>query len=305
MVAGLLVLLASAADASIGPRLTVPRADLKESLACSDGFADSKRAPVLLTPAFSSAAESYGWNYIPQLTADGTPFCSISVPDEGYGDLQKTAEHVVYSVRRMSTETGRKVTLLGHQHGALDELWALKFWPGMARSVSDLVALETPFQGTSSSGQCGEGGHCTAALRQITKGSRFLKALRSAPRPKGVRITSITSLDDALITPQPGASRLRKATNIVLQDVCPGRKVDHFAALADAVGYRLYRDARSNRGGASVKRLPADACDEQYMPAADPTFLSFTGLFLLGFYQRNASSEDVEPATAGYARRHK
>ena len=290
------------ADASIGPQLSAPRAALVAGLTCSPDFAGSKKAPVLLTPAFSDANGSYSWNYMPQLAADGIPFCSISTPDGGYGDLQRTAEYVVYAVRRMSTETGRKVTLVGHQHGGLDELWALKFWPGMARSVSDLITLETPHAGTtSSSGLCAGGGHCTAALRQITKGSNFLKALRPAPRPKGVAITSITSLDDALITPQPAASTLRGGTNIVLQDVCPGRKVDHFAALADAVAYRLFRDARSHPGGGSAERLPETACDEQYMPSANPAFLSLTYLFLASFYQRNLTSNDTEPQVAGYA----
>ena len=287
-----------------GPALRVARADLAAGLTCSRGFAKSTKPPVLLTPAFSSAPVSYGWNYIPQLTARGIPFCSISVPDEGYGDLQKTAQHVVYGVRRMSRVTGRKVTLLGHQHGGLDELWALTFWPDVARSVSDLVTLATPHAGTTSStGLCAPGGHCTAALRQITKGSRFLSALRAAPLPKGVAITSISSRNDALIVPQPAASRRKGIHHVLLQRVCPGREVDHFAALADNVAYRLFLDARSHRGPASAARLPANACATQYMPRADPASLSLTGLFLDSFFARNAASNDREPRIAPYARR--
>ena len=297
---------AAAADSrggADGPSLGIARSKLAAALTCSKGFAKSNRAPVLLTPAFSSATLSYGWNYVPQLRADGIPFCSISVPDEGYGDLQKTAEHVVFAVRRMSRVTGRRVTLLGHQHGGLDELWALTFWPDVARSVSDLVTLATPHSGTtSSSGLCAPGGHCTAALRQITKGSRFLAALRAAPLPKGVAITSISSKNDALITPQPAASRRRGIHHVLLQRVCPGREVDHFAALADNVAYRLFLDARSHRGPASVTRLPSKACARRYMPEADPATLSFTGAFLTGFFARNAASNDREPKIAAYAR---
>ncbi len=259
---------------------------------------------MLLTPAFSTATASYGWNYMPQLTADGIPFCSISVTDEGYGDLQKTAEYVVFAVRRMSRVTGRRVTLLGHQHGGLDELWALTFWPDVARSVSDLVTLETPYAGTTSSTPlCAGDGHCTAALRQITKGSRFLSTLRAAPRPKGVAITSISSKTDALIIPQPAASRLRGAHHVLLQRVCPGRSVDHFAALVDNVAYRLFRDARSHAGPGSSARLPAKVCARKFMPAGDSTTLRFTGLFLSSFFERNAASNDREPRIAAYARR--
>lgn len=287
-----------------GPALGIARAKLAAGLKCSPGFAKSRAAPVLLTPAFSSAAASYGWNYIPQLTSDRIPFCSISVPDEGYGDLQRTAEYVVFAVRRMSRVTGHRVTLLGHQHGGLDELWALTFWPDVARSVSDLVSLETPYAGTASSaGLCTGSGHCTAALRQITKGSRFLATLRAAPRPKGVAITSISSKNDALIVPQPAASRLPGSKHVLLQRLCPGREVDHFAALADNVAYRLFRDARSHRGPASPARLRPGVCSTQYMPAADPATLSLTGIFLSGFFARNAASSDREPRIAPYARR--
>jgi hypothetical protein len=43
-----------------------------------------------------------------QLKADRIAFCSISVPDEGYGDLQRTAKYVVFAVRRMARLSGRK-----------------------------------------------------------------------------------------------------------------------------------------------------------------------------------------------------
>ena len=294
---------AAAAGRADGPALGIARAKLAAGLTCGPGFARSERAPVLLTPAFSSDTLSYGWNYMRQLRADGIPFCSISVPDEGYGDLQRTAKFVVFGVRRMARVTGRKVTLLGHQHGGLDEFWALTFWPDVARSVSDLVTLATPYSGTtSSSGLCGPGGHCTAALRQITKGSRFLAALRAAPRPKGVSITSISTKDDALITPQPAASRLPGLRHILLQRKCPGRVVDHFATLADNVAYRLFRDARSHRGPARAARVPDGACARPYMPAADPATLSLTGIFLESFFARNAASDDREPRLDPYAR---
>ena len=256
MCAALCVLVpqAAAAGRPSGPALGIAKSKLAAALTCSPGFAKSKRAPVLLTPAFSSDELSYGWNYFRQLEADRIPFCSISVPDEGYGDLQRTAKFVVFAVRRMSHVSGRKVTLVGHQHGGLDELWALSFWPDVARSVSDLVTLATPLAGTTSSvALCAGDGHCTAALRQITKGSRFLAALRAAPLPRGVAITSISSKDDALITPQPAASRRRGVHHVLLQRICPGRVVDHFAALADNVAYRLFlRRPLASRAGLRV-----------------------------------------------------
>jgi hypothetical protein len=275
---------------------------LAAGLQCSPGLAKARQNPVLLTPAFSDAATSYGWNYLPQLAADGIPACAISVPDDGYGDLQRTAEYVVYAVRLMHAESGRQVVLLGHAHGALDELWALTFWPDVARSVSDLVSLEAPFEGTASShALCAGAGHCTAALRQITKGSRFLAALHAAPLPQGVSITSIASIDDTLITPQPAASHLPGARDLVLQDICPGRVVDHFGSLADSVAYDLFRDASTHPGPADPSRLPGGACNTHFMPAADPAVLGLTSVFLADFVARNAASDDTEPAIRNYA----
>ena len=128
------------------------RSKLAAALTCSPGFAKSKRRPGAADSRVLERHDCRTAGTTPAAEADRIPFCSISVPDEGYGDLQKTAEHVVFAVRRMSRVTGRKVTLLGHQHGGLDELWALTFWPDVARSVSDLVTLATPHAGTTSSG---------------------------------------------------------------------------------------------------------------------------------------------------------
>lgn len=68
---------------------------------------------MLLTPAFPSDEESFGWNYLPQLGPLGIPHCSVTIPDGGFGDLQHAAEYVVLAVRRMSDESGRKVILFG------------------------------------------------------------------------------------------------------------------------------------------------------------------------------------------------
>ena len=118
-------------------------------------------------------------------------------------------------------------------------------------------------------------------------------------------ITSISSKNDALIVPQPAASRRKGIHHVLLQRVCPGREVDHFAALADNVAYRLFLDARSHRGPASAARLPARVCATPYMPAADPATLSLTGLFLNAFFARNAASNDREPRIAAYARQRR
>jgi triacylglycerol lipase len=288
-----------------GPRLSVPPEKLAAAFTCSGDLRRSERDPVLLTPAFSSAGVSYGWNYLTRLPKLGVPTCAISVDDGGYGDLQDTAEYVVYAVRRMRTESNRKVVLLGHQHGALDEIWALTFWPDVARSVSDLVSLATPFNGTTSPNVlCRTGAGCAPATWQITQGSSFIEALAAAPLPAGPAYTSITSLDDALIIPQPEACRLDGGVNVVLQDLCPGRTVSHFDILADAVAYALVLDAIDHDGPADLRRVSRTVCAERLMPDTDPAFVAAANGFLPLFIAQNASAAvPVEPASRTYTAR--
>jgi hypothetical protein len=260
---------------------------------------------MLLTPAFSTGAESYGWNYERQLPAIGVPTCTLSLPDHGFGDLQHDAQYDVAAIRWMSAVSGRKVNLLGHQHGALDGLWAMKFWPDIAAKVHDFISFETPYHGTAvSSGICRPGGECPPSVWQITKGSRFLAALGRRPLPSGPIYTSIASLDDELIFPQPAASHLSGATNVILQHLCPGRVVDHFSVLSDAVAYDVVIDAIDHQGPVNLALLPGDACQQLLMPGTSATALASASSFLPRFAADLVlDAVPQEPKTVGYAKR--
>ncbi|MGH8461648.1 MAG: lipase family alpha/beta hydrolase [Stenotrophobium sp.] len=264
---------ASAEDRS-GPALTVPQDQLDAGLSCTPDIASATRDPVLITPAFTNAQDSFGWNYLLQLPLLGIPTCSISVPDRGFGDLQNAAEYVVYAVRKISALSGRKLVLFGHQHGPLDEMWALKFWPDIPSKVSTYISLATPHNGTASAQfACNAGRHCPPSVWQIATGSKFLAALNARPLPKGIVYTSIATSFDEVIVPQPAASHLEGATNIELQDICPGRPIEHFTILADNLTYLLVLDALDHPGQpVNVAHLPSDVCLTTYMPSVmDPT----------------------------------
>ncbi|MCZ4498448.1 MAG: lipase [Marmoricola sp.] len=302
------LVLAPATAADRGPRVSVTPAQLAKALVCSGPLAGLTRDPVLLTPAFSTGTESYGFGYQRQLPAIGITTCTLTLPDDGYGDLQYAAEYDVAAVRKISAASGRKVVLIGHQHGALDGLWALKFWPDLRTRVSDFVALATPFNGTTSAAQlCRSTRLCPASYWQISARSTFLAAL-SGSLPPGPSYTSIASRYDELIVPQPSASRLAGARNVVLQDVCPGRPVEHFTILADNVTYLLVLDALTHPGAADPSRLPAGACTGPlYLPGvAGPVggiglVQGFVG-FLTGLLTHVGGSVPREPALRSYAR---
>lgn len=301
----------SVASGDPGPALSVTSRDLDDALTCSGSLAGITRDAVLLTPAFSTDEESFGWNYLPQLRALAIPHCSLSLPDGGFGDLQHAAEYVVLAVRRMSAQSGRKVILFGHQHGPLDELWALMFWPDLRQKVSSLISLATPYQGTTTAaGTCNGFGRCPPSVWQIAQGSQFLAALDARALPAGPAYTSITTLFDELITPQPEASRRDGATNLVLQEICPGRLAEHFTILSDHLAYQLVLDAITHPGQpADPARLPADVCSGPItMPStADPQSAVAALQGLTGFITSFAlavgiDSVQTEPALREYAR---
>ncbi|MGH8693613.1 MAG: esterase/lipase family protein [Burkholderiales bacterium] len=283
---------------------------MEQALKCSTDLTEVTRDPVLLTPAFSTDQESFGWNYLRQLPALGIPVCSLTIPDHGFGDLQNAAEYVVYAVRKMSEASGRKVILFGHQHGPLDELWALMFWPDIPVRVSSLISLATPYQGTTGAQMiCALSGNCPPSVWQIATDSQFLHALNDRPLPAGPAYTSITTLYDELITPQPQASHRDGATNIVLQDICPGRLVEHFSILADNLAYALVLDAMEHPGApANPANLPSSICaGPLFMPGVESPESAVSALggitgFLSGFVLAiGTGSVNAEPPLRDYA----
>lgn len=295
------------ASGAPGPKLRISAAEARDALTCTSGVGSSSKRVVLLTPAFSTDEESYGWNYLNALPALGFPTCSISLPDRGFADLQNASEYVVRAIRRLERRSDRKIVVFGHQHGALDELWALRFWPDLRLKVSDLVSLATPYRGTTTAeGFCEGPNGCPPSVWQIRKGSRFTKALRTRRPPRGPAYTSIATDFDELITPQPEASRLRGAANVSLQSICPNRPVEHFTILGDAVAYALVIDAIENPGPADPARLPQDVCSGLFMPGVDPSAVLGAVGFLGGFLSESAAgSVPAEPTLRKYARRSK
>lgn len=293
-------------DTQPGPALTIGAAQLESALTCTEDLHDAPVDPVLLTPAFATDQQSFGWNYLSSLPALGIPVCSLSLPDDGYTDLQVSAQYVVHAVRTMAAASGRKVVMMGHQHGPLNELWALKFWPDLPPLVSDFISLATPYNGTDSARQgCDRSEKCPPANWQIATGSAYLTALNARPLPDGPDYTSIYTEFDELIYPQPTASTLAGATTIAVQDVCPVRPVEHFTILGDNVAYGIVLDALRHDGPAVETRISRDLCSTTSMPTLDydaPSALS--GLRYAAQVPGHFRDQSVpaEPALASYAR---
>ena len=76
-----------------GPALSVPAAELAQSLRCSGDLAGADRAPVLLVPAtWVTPGEHYGWNYLRAFDVLGWPYCEVTTPKYALEDMQISAE---------------------------------------------------------------------------------------------------------------------------------------------------------------------------------------------------------------------
>lgn len=275
------LLVPAGAQAATGPALDVPVATLDAALSCSDGIADAQRDPILLIPGTTLTPAEFDWNYARAFAAKGWPYCTVTLPDHGMGDIQVAAEYVVHAIRTVSAEAGRKVDLVGHSQGGMIPRWALKYWPDTRADVADLVGLAPSNHGTLvAQAVCAPG--CAPSFWQQRTGSAFLTALNSGPETwPGIDYTNVYTALDEVVTPNfddNGSSSLHtgggRISNVGLQQVCLAHVADHLTTgTADAPAFALVVDALTHAGPADPARLAAGVCAQPVMPYVDPVTL--------------------------------
>ncbi|WP_164519489.1 esterase/lipase family protein [Nocardioides ferulae] len=249
--------------------------------------------------------ETWSWNYQPALRADGFATCAVQLPDHGLGSLAVAAEHVRAAVRTASRQAGGPVAVVGHSQGAALAVWAVKFWPRIAERVTDVVGLAGPFGGTQLADELCLARRCAPLAWQLRRGSDHVAALRTAPIPAGVDVSSLFTQYDEIVRPQPAASQLDGAANVLLQDVCVQDPSEHAMILGDPVAYALTLDALTHSGPADPARLPGDTCEQVFIPHGDPlgslAFLRGVARFATGLADPRRWVS-AEPAVPAYAR---
>lgn len=258
------------ADAAAEPAFETDQATLDAALKCT-AFAHPDKPPVLLVHGtFTYGEEQYDWSYLPLLAERGFDVCVVTYPDRGLGDQQISAEYVVNALRRMHADTGRKVAMIGHSQGASMPRWAIKWWRSARDAVEDFVLEAGPNHGTSSADFPGSPLGMPAAFWQFAPGSRFVAAVnRDDETPGEISYTSLYSgfYDELVgpVTPVPTAALdfgldNPKVANVLLQDVCPGRFVDHLTiGTTDRLAFELTIDAITHDGPANVERAGGSA----------------------------------------------
>lgn len=258
------------------PKLENDPAVLDAALSCTP-FEHPDKPPVLLVHGtFTNGGQQYNWTYLPLLKERGFDVCHVSYPDLGLGDLQNSAEYIVHALRKIHAESGRKVAMIGHSQGAILPRWALKWWPSARAAVEDFVMHAGPNHGGNpvyllydvfaALGQPQEPATplMPESLHQMTIGSDFVAALNAGDETPGdISYTSLYTLFDELVqpvVPVPTAAldwgvENPEVANILLQDVCPLRIVDHVTiGLTDRLSFDLTLDAISNPGPANIER---------------------------------------------------
>ncbi|CAB4863884.1 unannotated protein [freshwater metagenome] len=284
----------SASAGAAEPKLTVAKTRLAAALKCSPGIDRATRTPIMLvTGTGTSGDEAYGIGK-PAFDLIGAPVCRVNFPNNTTADMQVSVEYLVYGLRTMARRSGRPVMVFGISQGGLLPRVALTYWPSLRRVVSDVVSAAGTHHGTTvGAGSCGHNGvTCIPAGFQQAAGSNFLKALNRRGRdetPGPTSWTTVRSATDGTVQPSSGprpSPSLRGATNVLIQDICPGRQVSHVGTALDSVTFALAIDALNHRGPARLSRLPGDVCAHPYAPglneALTTTILQAAGALMAG-----------------------
>jgi triacylglycerol lipase len=270
------------------PPITVSKALLENAYHCHGQVVHAAREPVLLVTGTGATGEetyAFGEGAFDRL---GHPVCDVNLPDFETADMQVSVQYLVYAIRREHAQAGRQIALFTISQGGLLARIALTYWPDLRPDVSDVVAAAPTMHGTTI-GRCSARMPCVPAAWQQHHGSHLLRAIDAyAPRAPGPTAwTTIRSSTDEVVQPQTGphpASALAGASNILIQSVCPGRKVTHIGTAIDSVTFAAFVEAVSRPGPVLVSRLPKDVCAHLYAPGLAPatvkTLLNTSGALI-------------------------
>jgi hypothetical protein len=172
-------------------------------------------------------------------------------------------------MRRLAAVRHGRIDVIGHSQGGTLPIYALKFWPDLAGLVEDYVGL-APALTSPATGDVLCLNTCAAPFQQLRSSAQWFAAFSRRALPKGPSYTTIASRTDEIVFPQPTASHLDGASNIVLQDLCPNKTTDHFAMATDGAVWAIAQDALTHDGPADLRRVPVTDCVDPFLPDEDP-----------------------------------
>lgn len=173
-----------------------------------------------------------------RLHRDGFRTVMYEPPGLLSGDLFEASRALGAFVEKVQRESGdEKVDILAECTGGLIARHYIQSLGGEDH-VSRLVTFVSPQHGISAVPLVARFAGWPA-LRDLSPGSRFLRAVNDAPLPRKVPITSIYTCHDEYIKPYRTA-HIPGANNI---EICGRELVGHFRTMYDPEIYGIMRDA--------------------------------------------------------------
>ena len=291
------------------PPLTAPKARLAESLVCPTAIKRGGPQPTMLVTGTGYTGEEAYTIGKAALASTGRPICYVNFPYRTTGDIQVAAEYLVSGIRRMAASYGKPISIFGVSQGGLLPRWALMYWPSLRAKVTDVIAVAGTQHGTTVNlGLCSALNPCQAASWQQAARSNMLNAINAQrdESPDPTSWTTVRTATDETVQPTTGkspTSSLKGATNILIQDICPGRQVTHIGSALDSVTFAASEDAMSHKGPANVKRLPKNVCSKLLAPGLEKMRAAgvLRPLLLPRFYTDLAPKLAKEPEVWDYA----
>ena len=249
---------------------------MTEALHCPAVFA-GKHKPVLFVHGTTLTADSnWAWNYGRTLPGLGYDVCLVDLPDRARADIQLSSE---YAVQRhpASWPRGRRArsTASASARDPSSPGGPSNSGPTRGDLVGDLVAMSGAAHGfTETEVICSS--TCIAPFWQMKAGSRFLKFLNSDDETPGdIAYTSVYSRTDQFVWRVPNgpnepwaeSAKIEGTSNIAIQDICPGRPVEHVQATYDAAMYAVVMDALTHDGPADASGSKRASAPRRQCPA--------------------------------------
>jgi triacylglycerol esterase/lipase EstA (alpha/beta hydrolase family) len=199
----------------------------RSSAPAAGPVAQERPGPVLLVPGYGGATGSVQ-SLADVLTSAGRDATVVSLPGDGTGDLNASADALGRAVDAALARTGSaSVDVVGYSAGGLvARLWVSD---GHADVVRRVVTLGSPHHGTSLADLARDvaAGQCPVGCQQMSSDSDLLAALNGGDEtPEGPTWVSIWTTQDETVTP-PESARLAGALNLTVQSVCADARVGH------------------------------------------------------------------------------
>jgi triacylglycerol lipase len=212
---------------------------------------------VLLVPGYGGRVTALD-QLAAVLRADGRDATVVRLPGSGTGPLAAQATALGAAVDAALAAGAPSVDVVGYSAGGVvARLWAAE--DGGAAQARRVVTLGSPHHGTEIAGLASvlAPGDCPEACQELTPDSPLLGRLnRGDETPAGPRWVSIWTAGDQVVTP-PDSASLEGALDVVVQDVCPGRQVEHGGLPTDPAVQALVVAALGTATPTAPARCPA------------------------------------------------